>query len=275
MVSVLAIGFAGEVCRDYYLKLMERMSELPSSQHIMPSFFHLVVELERRKLGETIIATYFEISSKLSYYFVLQYLDYALVFRTFGSDSTEIAQEYNKFCTGTHPMYEAGAPMDALCVKCIDTEEAIGKITRGGIDDAEETYSLQLGSFVQKPCVINGSENIYRHILSLLFEENKRAMIIQDDYPYWHACGETDHSGKLLLIDEATENSSLVQIFFDDNVERDRAHIVDVRKLPGLEKVSFEDANDKLYVRVSPFEIISDPHYYINTFDEVLLRRNI
>ena len=162
-----------------------------------------------------------------------------------------------------------------MTMKCIDLDRAVGKIVRGGLNGTAETYSLHLGSFNEKLCEIHGAENIYRHLMAMLFIENKRALILQDDYPYWHACGETDHSGKLLFIDPKAENNSIVQIFFDDNVERDRAHIIDVRRLPELEKVTFEEANDKLYMRISPFDVITDHDYFTKAFDDILSRRNI
>lgn len=215
------------------------------------------------------------VSYYYSYFVVVA--DFGLVFRTFGSDSTEIAHEYNEFCRGAHSI--CVRPVDInrrrKADMYIDVEKSVGKITRGGIAGETETYSLQLGSFIEKPCVINGGANIYRHILSMIFDEGKRALILQDDYPYWHACGETDHSGKLFLIDPTTENISIVQIFFDDNVERDRAHIIDVRTLPSLDRVSFDEANDRLYMRVSPYDIIMDCNYYIDSFDAILSRRNI
>lgn len=202
-------------------------------------------------------------------------IDYGLVFRTFGSDCVEIVQEFNAFCSAPHKVCDNEEVVSSLLSKVVDVDKAIGKITRGGnVPDEPETYSLKMGSAVEKPLVVNGAENIYSYFISSIFDQNKRSMMIQDDYPYWHACGETDHSGKLLLVDSSTEGESIVQIFFDDNIERDRAHIVDVRKLPGLEKVPFDEANDVFYTKVAPFDIITDDSYFVTAFDNILLRRN-
>eukprot|EP00603_Paraphysomonas_imperforata_P008786 CAMPEP_0114427126 /NCGR_PEP_ID=MMETSP0103-20121206/8173_1 /TAXON_ID=37642 ORGANISM="Paraphysomonas imperforata, Strain PA2" /NCGR_SAMPLE_ID=MMETSP0103 /ASSEMBLY_ACC=CAM_ASM_000201 /LENGTH=322 /DNA_ID=CAMNT_0001596149 /DNA_START=1601 /DNA_END=2569 /DNA_ORIENTATION=+ len=243
-------GHIGEVCREHYLKLMKKMESLPPTQLVMPSFFHLVIELERRKL------------------------DFGIVFRTFGSDCEDIVKEFNEFCRAPHSVCNSEDVAAALSSKCVDVDVAIGKITRGGGENGEEeSFLLEMGSVNEKECIVNGGKEIFSHVYSMIFDHNKRSLMIQDDYPYWNKCGETDDSGKLLLID--SDNDSVVQIFFDDNIERDRAHIIDVRKLPGLERVPFEEANDVHYLRVSPHEIISDDTYFIRTFDEVLSRRNI
>mmetsp|Transcript_14452 Transcript_14452/g.23938 ORF Transcript_14452/g.23938 Transcript_14452/m.23938 type:complete len:230 (-) Transcript_14452:139-828(-) len=229
---------------------MKKMESLPPTQLVMPSFFHLVIELERRKL------------------------DFGIVFRTFGSDCEDIVKEFNEFCRAPHSVCNSEDVAAALSSKCVDVDVAIGKITRGGGENGEEeSFLLEMGSVNEKECIVNGGKEIFSHVYSMIFDHNKRSLMIQDDYPYWNKCGETDDSGKLLLID--SDNDSVVQIFFDDNIERDRAHIIDVRKLPGLERVPFEEANDVHYLRVSPHEIISDDTYFIRTFDEVLSRRNI
>ena len=201
-------------------------------------------------------------------------IDYGIVFRTFGSDSTEIAMEYNNFCENAGEVVDTSSS-PPLSMKRIDVESAVGKLARGGGNGELETYSLCMGSFSKKNIVIEGCENIYRYIMSVLFEKDMRAIILQDDYEYWHSCGETDSSGKLLIIDPTTENSSVFQVFFDDNVERDRAHIIDARKLPDMDQVTFAEGYDYYYVRVAPFQIITEPNYFINTFDYILQRRDV
>jgi hypothetical protein len=51
------------------------------SYHIIPAFFSLIIELDRRKW------------------------DFRIIFRTFGSDTDRIASEFNSFCDGFHPCY--------------------------------------------------------------------------------------------------------------------------------------------------------------------------
>ena len=49
--------------------------------HIVPSFFKTLIYLKKMKR------------------------DFAVVFRTFGSDLDNLIWEYNKFCTGEHPCF--------------------------------------------------------------------------------------------------------------------------------------------------------------------------
>jgi hypothetical protein len=116
-------------------------------------------------------------------------IDYGLVFRTFGSDCVEIVQEFNAFCSAPHKVCDNEEVVSSLLSKVVDVDKAIGKITRGGNGpDEPETYSLKMGSAVEKPLVVNGAKNIYSYFISSIFDQNKRSMMIQDDYPYWHAC---------------------------------------------------------------------------------------
>ena len=57
--------------------------------------------------------------------------------------------------------------------------------------------------------------------------DSYRTLAYQDYYPWWSKCDESDDSGKLLVVD--TSDKKTLHIFFDDNIERDRAHIVDAR----------------------------------------------
>ena len=62
----------------------------------------------------------------------------------------------------------------------------------------------------------------------------------------------------------------LFQIFFDDNIERAHAHIVDVRDINTFEKIPFPLSQDFFIKRVEPYAFITDPQYYIDTFHEIL-----
>ena len=55
-----------------------------------------------------------------------------------------------------------------------------------------------------------------------------------------------------------------IQIFFDDNIERDRLHIVDVRDLGTLIPVPFKNVNNVFVKKVEPYFAIIDDDYFIN-----------
>ena len=53
-------------------------------------------------------------------------------------------------------------------------------------------------------------------------------------------------------------------MFFDDNIERDRLHIVDVRDLRTLIPVPFKKVNNIFVKKVEPYFAIIDDNYFIN-----------
>lgn len=69
------------------------------------------------------------------------------------------------------------------------------------------------------------------------------------------------------------EKGAVIQIFFDDNIERDRAHIVDVQTFSDCgtyESVPFSISKNKFLVRVEPVSAIKDSLYYVKKVDEIL-----
>eukprot|EP00662_Eupelagonemidae_sp_cell21_P028000 gene28000-52747_t len=57
--------------------------------------------------------------------------------------------------------------------------------------------------------------------------ERALSVALRDYYPYWRDQKEADDAGKPLLVEDrgGEEGDGAHHIFFDDNVERDRAHI--------------------------------------------------
>lgn len=127
---------------------------------------------------------------------------------------------------------------------------------------------------------------------------------IQDDFYYWDACGESDESGKLFMVDiEKRENRDFesvigngkknsgekhndeknvkitelasniakpIQIFFDDNVERFRSHIVDVRTASTFEPIPFKTSENVFIKKVETYFAITDEDYYIDLVEEMV-----
>ena len=59
-------------------------------------------------------------------------------------------------------------------------------------------------------------------------------------------------------------------MFFDDNIERDRAHIVDVRDAKTYAPVPFEVSQGRYLRRVDPYQAILDREYYVKEVQAVL-----
>lgn len=108
-----------------------------------------------------------------------------------------------------------------------------------------------------------------------------RSLVISDDFPYWNKSCESDTSGKLMLIDrsknaesDSTEkrkdNSHVHQLFFDDNIERDRAHIVDVRNKDTFEAIPFIESNGRYLHRVLPYQAITQITYFADAVQKMI-----
>lgn len=111
------------------------------------------------------------------------------------------------------------------------------------------------------------------------------SVLVSDDFQYWSRCGKSDDSGKVLLIDSNLHDiSSLsdtaagqtsnkiptISMFFDDNIERDRAHIVDVRDQDTFECIPFESSKRVYLRRVKPLKAIYDRDYFLKEIDSAL-----
>lgn len=83
-----------------------------------------------------------------------------------------------------------------------------------------------------------------------------------------------NNEGKNNIISKKNKKSELssnennpkktIQMFFDDNIERDRLHIVDVRDLRTLIPVPFKKVNNIFVKKVEPYFAIIDDNYFIN-----------
>ncbi|CAM9224829.1 unnamed protein product [Phaeothamnion confervicola] len=109
---------------------------------------------------------------------------------------------------------------------------------------------------------------------------------VRDDFAFWDMHGESCDSGKLLLLPPGARNgggsgsggggggggggsgggeaAEQFILFFDDNVERDHAHIVDVRNAETGERVPFERALGRCIVKVEPLLAIADANYFVS-----------
>jgi hypothetical protein len=73
---------------------------------------------------------------------------------------------------------------------------------------------------------------------------------------------ESDESGKVLLLDP--QDRSIHPIFFDDNVEHTRKHIVDVREQGSGRGLPFEASRCRYLVKVEPWLAITDTNFFID-----------
>lgn len=95
-----------------------------------------------------------------------------------------------------------------------------------------------------------------------------KSMFLQDDFTFWNNNCESDQCGKIYLIDQ--NKSNVIQIFFDDNIERDRAHIVDVRDISTFTPIDFSVAKNKFIFRVEPLKVIAEDNYFIKIIEALI-----
>lgn len=92
---------------------------------------------------------------------------------------------------------------------------------------------------------------------------------------YFPLALHSETSGKLLVLEEEDTGNrphgSERHIFFDDNIELDRAHIVDVRRANGT-PVPFHEANGRWIAKAEPWLAITRETYFIELLDRMLHR---
>lgn len=65
--------------------------------------------------------------------------------------------------------------------------------------------------------------------------------MIRDYYPFWRSRNERSNAGKLMLL-ESTDKETL-EVFFDDNIQHNSAHIVDARDVVTGKPLPFKVTN--------------------------------
>lgn len=231
-------------CRPHYDILMAAMTSPDGGSHfIVPAVFELIAELQRRREC------------------------YSVVFRTFGRDVQALAAEWNVFVSGKHARFPLDPPAPSLLLRLPEGSAALHRT-----DDAGDgVCGMHLGYVCPDTHAVaqaHGPGAVNDVIMRLCGAAGgdcgePRCVFVQDDYNYWAAHGESDSSGKLLLLDDSR---NVRQIFVDDNIERDRAHIVDVRRGGGggfAEVVPFEEAQATCLLRAEPYDIIMNRSYFI------------
>eukprot|EP00597_Dinobryon_sp_UTEXLB2267_P004380 CAMPEP_0170075336 /NCGR_PEP_ID=MMETSP0019_2-20121128/12491_1 /TAXON_ID=98059 /ORGANISM="Dinobryon sp., Strain UTEXLB2267" /LENGTH=297 /DNA_ID=CAMNT_0010286239 /DNA_START=140 /DNA_END=1030 /DNA_ORIENTATION=- len=185
--------------------------------HILPSFFKMLATLCERGT------------------------DFRLLLRTFGSDTANVVAEFNAFCQGIHPLFNKFYRPSHRKLE-LRMPAFSARVVRSG-PLSQDVYLAHVTSD-QTVQVVSESSNIYTHIMHNWFglptttedvdpqatQPGTYSAAIQDDFQWWASQDERDDSGKLLLINPDWERQQgILQVFFDDNIETDRAHIVDVR----------------------------------------------
>eukprot|EP00444_Apocalathium_aciculiferum_P011491 CAMPEP_0183461442 /NCGR_PEP_ID=MMETSP0370-20130417/139672_1 /TAXON_ID=268820 /ORGANISM="Peridinium aciculiferum, Strain PAER-2" /LENGTH=338 /DNA_ID=CAMNT_0025653407 /DNA_START=37 /DNA_END=1053 /DNA_ORIENTATION=+ len=234
-------GNLGEQAHGRYLDLQQKL-RLPDGiclQHVPPA------------VGEGrffIIPAFFTLLLKLE----SGGRDFRVVFRTFGTDTADVIKEFNVFCTGTHPCFP-DVP-ESMSRFVLDPAMDTGKWMR---DD--DGIHLTLEGQPQQ----DGAEQCAAALNERLFGASKRcSLALQDFFPFWRKQGESDDSGKPVFVEPLSETSPHV-LFFDDNIERDRAHIVDARDASTWAALPFSQTQNVHLIKAEPISAIEDVNYFV------------
>jgi hypothetical protein len=234
--------------------------------YIIPSFFKTLMYLKKNKK------------------------EFALSFRTFGSDMDEVIYEFNLFCNGEHPCYNGrnSTPIvkfdGSKNSKDFRFKEPEQRATmyRAG-EGINETFMVtgphkRVGKLTDLNMIdTDGDNRVIRdhlEIFQTILETFKKngSMAIQEDYPAWEKSGRRNEFAKLLMIDQADYCTH--HIFFDDNADDGSECIVDVRDVVTGESLDQSKFMNLYVVKVHPHRAITEPDYFIKEIEKCEAKRD-
>jgi len=218
---------------------------------------------------------------------------FSLCFRTFGSDLAKLAGEFNALCENRHPLFvdgedvvldgSDGAPdmrlkLDAGSRTCgtwvrrgNDISLVFGTIEQPPLEKASsdvlsEFYAAQASEDGQpaKVQIVPGSPAARDQLREILHQPGAGCTLaLRDYYDGWHETGCKAAGGKPLFLE--TRDTSILQIFFDDHVLPNDAHIIDARLAEEpCQSVPIARVFGVHVVRAEPLCAIRDPRYFID-----------
>jgi len=209
--------------------------------------------------------------------------EFAICFRTFGSEIDNVIYEFNMFCNGEHPCYNGrnSTPLVKFdgSKNCKDyrIKENSQRATnyRAGENINETIMVTGPHKRVGKVTDLNmidpdGPNRVIRdhlEIYTTLLETFKKSgsMAIQEDYPAWDKSGRKNAFAKLLMLDQADYNTQ--HIFFDDNADDGDECIVDVRDVITGHQLEQSKYMNMYVVKVHPHRAITEPDYFIKMIE--------
>ena len=225
---------------------------------IVPSLFRLLLSLRKSKR------------------------EYAILFRTFGTDLSECVMEFNSFCEGFHPCYNGknGTPLARFDGSKGTKDMRINNGNSGYFRrhaDNPDDIDLILGTSDKAPegtpdeefhagQIDEGEISVTKGLGSVHIKINETlnrtcSMALNDDYATWDKYGEQSKYGKLLSIDQ--QDYTTHHVFFDDNTqEEDEKGAIDCRDLITGENIPHARANNRFMVKVDPYKVITDQDYF-------------
>jgi len=189
---------------------------------------------------------------------------FSVVFRTFGTETQEIADSFNAFRKGEHPFVPSPSASSPVFHRgTIQFPEQLGCFKRGVDGEGKETIHLHLGTIDPKQTKPYRTIEGFSAIHSFLEAESKKGVSysLRDDYPFWASKAEASDAGKPHAVNPS--DSTCHHIFFDDNIERTHAHIVDCRDISQNDAtIPFQVAWNRWMVKSEPVSALMDDLYF-------------
>ncbi|EAS03685.2 Dpy-30 motif protein (macronuclear) [Tetrahymena thermophila SB210] len=232
--------------------------------YMLPSFFKTMINLKKQKR------------------------EFAIVFRTFGSELQNVIREINSFCAGEHPSFNGRNNMPIIKFDGSKNNKnfRIKKFHQGlfyrnksdriedcqlvlGTTKRNENPQVKLQDFYAEEIkagtvkIVNGPHEIQSIIQELLKESC--GLGFQDDFLSWDHFDRKIQCSKPLIIDQ--QDYQTQHIFFDDNVWNDDDCIVDVRDCISGQQIPLKRSMNKYMVKVDIIDVIKDPDYFIKCID--------
>ena len=271
-------GAPGEKMNEHYEKILE---ELRVPKDVLDSL----------KEGSSFKKLY-----EKGYYFIFLSLfitmirltrderDFAIVFRSFGTDTDDVLVEFNEFCKGNHPLFDGKhfpqvhfdgtngsknyvveKKNQGLFYRFGDQIEQTTLVmgVKERIDDPTvEKIGAALQSQVQKgeAVIINGGLKIYKYLKEEVFSGKCNSYVIGDYYKVWFENDEKTEFSKPMFINPY--DFKVHQIFFDDNINFSPNSIVDCRNVVTGKTMEDKFIKDKYIVKVDSIQASVDYEYF-------------
>lgn len=271
------------ICEEYNLETEEEKGDLVhedeeerkviyklfkgGKMQLIPSFFKLIQELKKNKR------------------------EFAVVFRSFGSDIENVVEEFNLFCQGGHPLYNGknGTPRLRFDGKSKSKNMVIERQNQGYLSRTSEQEScLVLGTLSKHPkeedpqefhegAIEEGlvsvfKDNIGIHVAIQERLQSAASIAIKDDLEYWSSNNYTSSSGKPLYVDPS--DYSTLQVFFESKLGEEESQIVDVRDVVKGEEIPYKKSINKFLWRVDPYKAVAETNYFYHALQVCEEARN-
>lgn len=230
-----------------------------------------------------------------SFFRTLMYLkkqkkEFAVVFRSFGTEIDQVVWEYNRFCSGEHPCFNGrnNTPLvkfdgnkNSKDMRIKDPHQRAtfyrpgdnineSIMVTGEHDRCETMTQLNMIEDSEEVAVIRDHLEIFQTLIETFKKHG--SMSIAEDYPAWKESGFSNSRAKLLLVDQADYNTQ--HIFFDDNADDGDECIVDVRDVITGDKIDQSKYMDMYVVKVQPHRAILESEYFIKMIETAEAKRD-